>query len=115
MRRETGLIKEIVRQQVIEMVIPLHHRSIFDPLTHQNQLDQATRLANRRGFKSISTVDLSLLIRPDAAKVSRLKTFLSCKDVRKKAKDSDDKGVGDAADVDFDDMSAIIYLPLSQY
>jgi transcription initiation protein SPT3 len=70
----TGLIEEIVRQQVIERVIPLHHRSVFDSLTHQNQLDQATRLANRRGVKSISTVDLIFLIR-HAAKVSRLKTF----------------------------------------
>ena len=37
------------------------------------------------------------LIRHDKAKTSRLKTFLSWKDVRKTARDSDDKG-GDAAD-----------------
>lgn len=41
--------------------------------------------------------DLFFLIRHDKAKTSRLKTFLSWKDVRKTAKDSDDKG-GDAAD-----------------
>lgn len=81
----TGLIEEIVRQQVIEMLV------------------QATSLANRRGVKSISTADLIFLIRHDKAKVSRLKTFLSWKDVRKNVKDSDDKGGGDAGDVDFDD------------
>ena len=37
------------------------------------------------------------LIRHDKAKTSRLKTFLSWKDVRKTARDSDDKG-GDAGD-----------------
>lgn len=38
------------------------------------------------------------LIRHDKAKVSRLRTFLSWKDVRKNVKDSDDKGGADAAD-----------------
>ncbi len=36
--------------------------------------------------------DLFFQIRHDRAKVSRLKTFLSWKDVRKTAKDSDEKG-----------------------
>lgn len=73
----TGMIEEIVRQQVIEM------------------LRQCTEQASRRGSRSISTDDLIFLIRHDAAKVSRLRTFLSWKDVRKNVKDSDDKG-GDA-------------------
>jgi transcription initiation protein SPT3 len=55
-------------------------------------------LATRRGVRSISTDDLIFLIRHDKAKVSRLRTFLSWKDVRKNVKDSDDKGGGDAAD-----------------
>ncbi|KLJ09345.1 transcription initiation protein SPT3 [Blastomyces silverae] len=76
----TTLIEEIVRQQVIEM------------------LSRSTALAARRGVRSISTDDLIFLIRHDKAKVSRLKTFLSWKDVRKNVKDSDDKGGGDAAD-----------------
>lgn len=38
------------------------------------------------------------MIRHDKAKVSRLKTFLSWKDVRKNVKDSDDKGGGDSGD-----------------
>lgn len=45
--------------------------------------------------------DLFFLIRHDKAKTSRLKTFLSWKDVRKTAKDSDDKaGDADAAVAD---------------
>ncbi|EHK99414.1 putative protein spt3 [Glarea lozoyensis 74030] len=70
----TGMIEEIVRQQVIEM------------------LRQCTEQAARRGSRSISTDDLIFLIRQDIAKVSRLRTFLSWKDVRKNVKDSDDKG-----------------------
>ncbi|KAI9688808.1 MAG: Transcription initiation protein spt3 [Bathelium mastoideum] len=79
----TTMIEGIVQQQVIEM------------------LTQATSLAARRGVRSISTDDLIFLIRHDKAKVSRLRTFLSWKDVRKNVKDSDDKGGGgDAADID---------------
>ncbi|KKY22853.1 putative saga-like transcriptional regulatory complex subunit [Phaeomoniella chlamydospora] len=80
----TSMIEEIVRQQVIEI------------------LTQASAIANRRGVRSISTADLIFLIRHDKAKVSRLRTFLSWKDVRKNVKDSDDKGV-DAGDADFAD------------
>ncbi|KAI9809219.1 MAG: hypothetical protein M1825_002510 [Sarcosagium campestre] len=74
----TSIIEEIVRQQVIEI------------------LSQCTAQAARRGVRSISTDDLIFLIRHDKAKVSRLRTFLSWKDVRKNVKDSDDKGGGDA-------------------
>ncbi|ETS05521.1 S-adenosyl-L-methionine-dependent methyltransferase [Trichoderma reesei RUT C-30] len=70
----TGIIEDIVRQQVIEL------------------LRNCTELAARRGSKSISTNDLIFQIRHDHAKVSRLRTFLSWKDVRKNVKDSDDKG-----------------------
>lgn len=61
------------------------------------QLKRSTALATRRGSRSITTQDLFFLIRHDKAKTSRLKTFLSWKDVRKTARDSDDKGA-DAAD-----------------
>ncbi|KAF7558976.1 hypothetical protein G7046_g5170 [Stylonectria norvegica] len=70
----TGIIEDIVRQQVIEL------------------LRNCTELASRRGSKSISINDLIFQIRHDQAKVSRLRTFLSWKDVRKNVKDSDDKG-----------------------
>ncbi|KAJ5204696.1 uncharacterized protein N7498_005575 [Penicillium cinerascens] len=76
----TTLIEDITRQQVIEL------------------LTRSTALATRRGSRSISTDDLIFLIRHDKAKVSRLRTFLSWKDVRKNVKDSDDKGGADAAD-----------------
>ncbi|ERS99174.1 hypothetical protein HMPREF1624_04370 [Sporothrix schenckii ATCC 58251] len=73
-----SIIEEIVRQQVIEL------------------LRSCTELAARRGSRSITINDLIFQIRHDAPKVSRLRTFLSWKDVRKNVKDSDDKG----ADVD---------------
>ncbi|KAF6235387.1 hypothetical protein HO173_006583 [Letharia columbiana] len=75
----TTLIEQIVHEQVIEM------------------LKRSTALATRRGSRAITTADLFFLIRHDKAKTSRLKTFLSWKDVRKSARESDDKG-GDAAD-----------------
>lgn len=67
----TTLVEEIVRSQVIEM------------------LTQATSQASKRGSKSISVEDLIFLIRHDKAKVNRLRTYLSWKDVRKNAKDTD--------------------------
>ena len=60
-----------------------------------HKLTQCNELAIRRGVRTISVVDLFFLIRKDIAKTSRLKDFLSWKDVRKTARDSDDKG-GDA-------------------
>ncbi|KAL1842628.1 hypothetical protein VTJ49DRAFT_4676 [Mycothermus thermophilus] len=70
----TCIIEDIVRQQVIEI------------------LRNCTELAARRGSRSITINDLIFQIRDDAPKVSRLRTFLSWKDVRKNVKDSDDKG-----------------------
>ncbi|KAK5704433.1 Transcription initiation protein spt3 [Elasticomyces elasticus] len=86
----TSMIENIVQQQVMEM------------------LKRATDLAGRRGVRTISTDDLIFLIRHDKAKVSRLRTFLSWKDVRKSAKDSDEKGGGggDAGGVDDFDLAA---------
>ncbi|CAJ2514197.1 Uu.00g023160.m01.CDS01 [Anthostomella pinea] len=70
----TSMIEEIVRQQVVEM------------------LRNCTELAARRGARAITINDVIFQIRDDAPKVSRLRTFLSWKDVRKSAKDSDEKG-----------------------
>ncbi|KAJ2896505.1 putative spt3-like protein [Zalerion maritima] len=83
----TGMIEEIVRQQVVEI------------------LRLCTELAARRGSRAISINDLIFLIRHDAPKVSRLRQFLSWKDVRKNVKDSDDKGV-DGADIGAEDAAA---------
>lgn len=80
----TTLVEQIMHEQCVEI------------------LKRSTALATRRGSRSITVADLFFLIRNDKAKTSRLKTFLSWKDVRKTARDSDDKG-GDAADVGVDD------------
>jgi transcription initiation protein SPT3 len=114
----TGMVEEIVRQQVIEMVCETgsisldlglgepqgalvqgckrhsfycnnHYKKIY---ANAGQLRTCTENAARRGSKSIATDDLIFLIRHDQAKVSRLRTFLSWKDVRKNVRDSDDKG-----------------------
>lgn len=55
---------------------------------------QARAQANRRGVRYISAEDLIFLIRHDRAKVNRLRTYLSWKDVRKHAKDSNADGGG---------------------
>ncbi|KAJ5082338.1 SAGA complex subunit spt3 [Penicillium argentinense] len=89
----TSLIEDITRQQVIEI------------------LTRSTALATRRGSKTISTDDLIFLIRHDKAKVSRLQTFLSWKDVRKNVKDSDDKGGADTAEFAADDAAGVVAGP----
>ncbi|GAK62563.1 TFIID-domain-containing protein [Moesziomyces antarcticus] len=88
----TRLVEDIVRSQVIEMII------------------QSRRLAQRRASKYLSPEDLIFLIRYDRAKVNRLRTYLSWKDVRKNAKDSGDSGgaPGGATEMDaLDDPTAI--------
>lgn len=70
----TSLIEDIVRGQVIEILL------------------QATKTAGTRGTKSIAPEDVIFLIRHDKAKVNRLRTYLSWKDVRKNAKDQESGG-----------------------
>ncbi|PWN42142.1 TFIID-18kDa-domain-containing protein [Ceraceosorus guamensis] len=70
------LVEDIVRSQVLELII------------------QSRALSQRRGSRFVNAEDLIFLIRDDRAKVNRLKTYLSWKDVRKNAKDSEG---GDAA------------------
>jgi transcription initiation protein SPT3 len=69
--RTTDLIEDIVRDQVIALLI------------------QAQRNAFIRGQKSILPEDMIFLIRHDKAKVNRLRTYLSWKDVRKGAKEQE--------------------------
>ncbi|KAK7696236.1 hypothetical protein QCA50_000889 [Cerrena zonata] len=77
MAETVNLVEDIVRSQIIELVI------------------QARALASRRGARYLSAEDLIFLIRHDRAKVNRLRTYLSWKDVRKHAKDSGaDAGAG---------------------
>lgn len=70
----TSLIEDIVRGQVIEILL------------------QATKSAGVRGTKSIAPEDVIFLMRHDKAKVNRLRTYLSWKDVRKNAKDQEEGG-----------------------
>lgn len=67
----TSLIEDIVRGQVIEILL------------------QSSKTAHARGNKSILPEDVIFLIRHDKAKVNRLRTYLSWKDLRKNAKDQD--------------------------
>ncbi|SMN19647.1 similar to Saccharomyces cerevisiae YDR392W SPT3 Subunit of the SAGA and SAGA-like transcriptional regulatory complexes [Maudiozyma saulgeensis] len=67
----TSLIEDIVRGQVVEILL------------------QANKTAHCRGSKSILPEDVIFLIRHDKAKVNRLRTYLSWKDLRKNAKDQD--------------------------
>ena len=67
----TSLIEDIVRGQVVEILL------------------QANQTAHARGSKSILPEDVIFLIRHDKAKVNRLRTYLSWKDLRKNAKDQD--------------------------
>lgn len=67
----TSLIEDIVRGQVVEILL------------------QSTRTAHSRGNKNILPEDIIFLIRHDKAKVNRLRTYLSWKDLRKNAKDQD--------------------------
>lgn len=87
----TSLVESIVRQQVIEL------------------LTRSAGLAHRRGAKITSAEDLIFLIRHDNEKISRLQTFLSWKELRKNAKEKDDKsGAADALDdADLADVDAL--------
>lgn len=70
----TSLIEDIVRAQVIDILM------------------ESNRTANSRGTRSIAPEDVIFMIRHDKAKVNRLRTYLSWKDVRKNAKDQEGGG-----------------------
>lgn len=74
------LVEDIVRGQIIEIVT------------------RARLLTHLRSSRFLSAEDLIFLIRDDRGKVNRLRTYLSWKDVRKKAKEDDEGG-----DVDVDE------------
>ncbi|KEI37571.1 uncharacterized protein L969DRAFT_89521 [Mixia osmundae IAM 14324] len=73
------MIEDVVRAQIVELII------------------QARALATKRGSRTISSEDLIFLTRHDRSKVNRLRTYLSWKEVRKRAKDTD---AVDAGEVD---------------
>ncbi|KAG0682091.1 Transcription initiation protein spt3 [Pichia californica] len=74
--RTTDLIEDIVRDQVVSLLL------------------QAQRTTQSRGQRAILPEDLIFLIRHDKAKVNRLRTYLSWKDVRKNAKDQENGDIG---------------------
>lgn len=89
-----NLVENIIRSQLVELVRPLTFPSALR-LTFASQIVQARALANRRNARYLSAEDLIFLIRHDRAKVNRLRTYLSWKEVRKHAKDSNaDGGAG---------------------
>ncbi|KAF8310056.1 transcription initiation factor IID, 18kD subunit-domain-containing protein [Cantharellus anzutake] len=86
-----NLVEDIVRTQVLEIVI------------------QARLMSAKRGARHISPEDLIFIIRDDKAKVNRLRTYMSWKDVRKNAKEPGGDGkadVDDALDDGADEPSA---------
>lgn len=91
-----NLVESIIRSQLVELVC-----SLFFPfplvlwLIHcALKIVQARALANKRNARYLSAEDLIFLIRHDRAKVNRLRTYLSWKEVRKHAKDSNADGGG---------------------
>ncbi|KAI9499141.1 transcription initiation factor IID, 18kD subunit-domain-containing protein [Zychaea mexicana] len=80
LQETTQLVEDIVRSQVIEIVI------------------QAAAQATRRNSRFLSAEDLIFLMRHDRAKVNRLRSFLSWKDVRKNAKDASGDQVEDVVE-----------------
>ncbi|RKP10311.1 transcription initiation factor IID, 18kD subunit-domain-containing protein [Thamnocephalis sphaerospora] len=83
----TALVEDIVRSQVIEITI------------------QAAAQAQKRGSRGISQEDLMFIIRHDRSKVNRLRTFLSWKDVRRNAKDSQGGTAGPGAPEPAEDLT----------
>ena len=92
------LVEDIVRSQVIEIVRVGFSCGTF--LLYA-QVTRARLLAHLRSSRFLSSEDLIFLIRGDRGKVNRLRTYLSWKDVRKKAKE-DEEG-----DVDMDETGAL--------
>lgn len=88
-----NLVEDIVRSQVLEIVSVVYPQTtVASLLSIDLQVLQARQVAAKRGGRNISAEDLIFLIRYDRAKVNRLRTYLSWKDVRKNAKDSDNAG-----------------------
>ncbi|GAA5978005.1 hypothetical protein JCM10908_004192 [Rhodotorula pacifica] len=72
----TQYIEDVVRNHVQQLVL------------------QARAQALRRNAKAIAVEDLIFLVRHDRARLNRLRTYLSWKDVRKKMRELDQAGVG---------------------
>lgn len=92
---------------------------MYSPSDLTFQIIQARALATRRNARYLSAEDLIFLIRHDRAKVNRLRTYLSWKEVRKHAKDSNaDGGAGVEVETLEDGTDgtgcSLLHLPLSR-
>nr|ODN88956.1 transcription initiation protein SPT3 [Cryptococcus depauperatus CBS 7841] len=82
------LVEDIVRGQIIEIVI------------------RARLLTHLRSSRFLSPEDLIFLIRDDRGKVNRLRTYLSWKDVRKRAKEEAERA-GEDIELEVDEDKAM--------
>jgi transcription initiation protein SPT3 len=90
------LVEDVVRGQVIEIVRSLDFGHSSQKLIHQ--VTRARLLSHIRNSRFLSAEDLIFLIRDDRGKVNRLRTYLSWKDVRKRAKDDNGADAGDVVE-----------------
>src|SRR6266404_3858472 len=109
-----NLVESIIKSQLVELVRLLIHLvcNFSDPTI---QIIQARALAIRRNARYLSAEDLIFLIRHDRAKVNRLRTYLSWKEVRKHAKDSNADGGAGVEVETLEDGPDGTYLPLFDF
>ena len=94
-----NLVEDIVRAQVLEIVRPPVLRCLLGAhISRRAQVIQARQMSAKRGARHISPEDLIFIIRDDKAKVNRLRTYMSWKDVRKNAKEPGGDGKADVDD-----------------
>ena len=97
------LVEDVVRGQIIEIVsFTTSLRTLTGSLADlyvgkKIQVTRARLLTHLRSSRFLSAEDLIFLIRDDRGKVNRLRTYLSWKDVRKRAKEEEE---GDDVDVE---------------
>ena len=88
----TKLIEDMVRHHLMEIIL------------------LANEASRQRASRYISMEDIIFVIKHDKTKVSRIKTYLSYKDVRKNAKDDDDNQ--EEVEEDIDDMKTKVSIRL---
>ena len=85
----TQYIEDVVRNHVQQLVL------------------QARAQAARRNAKAVAVEDLVFLVRHDRARLNRLRTYLSWKDVRKKMRELDQVGAVSSTGADDDQIDSI--------
>jgi transcription initiation protein SPT3 len=108
------LVEDVVRGQVIEIVRLTRHLKQIRSLLGMEADIQVTRarlLTHLRSSRFLSAEDLIFLIREDRSKVNRLRTYLSWKDVRKKAKEDVDEEIEDTDKSTLKTRKTMVKLP----